>query len=251
MRIRIAIFVLFITTLPALAGRDQYREGILCLGAATQSGVAQGQRVNRKSQPVRVLYRWKVRPQQEGSFAQAWTQTARSLRGEFKGARGSLLLRDRQTPSEYAAFERWESQTAWRAFQQRQSPARSLPGELLSTEVFDEVGDLLDYGDWKGKMIRVYRISVKAGAESDFEDAWRKAARAITAKHKGARGSLLLRDPKQPSRFVEVVRWDSLADWRAFIAATPAEPEAFQTIFAVMTVEATQVFDEVEHHSWQ
>ncbi len=43
------------------------------------------------------------------------------------------------------------------------------------------------------------------------------------------------------------MRWDSLADWQAFIAAKPAEPEAFRTIFAVMTVEAITVFDEVEH----
>jgi microsomal epoxide hydrolase len=252
--VRLAIFVLFIAALPALAGRDQSREGVLRSGAASaRSGMAQGQRVNHKSQPVRVFYRWRVKPQQEGSFAQAWTQTARRLRNEFKGAQGSLLLRDRQTPSEFAVFERWESQAAWLAFQQRKSPvassARPLPGELLSTEVFDEVGDLLDYSDWKGKMIRVYRIGVKAGAESDFEDAWRKAARAITAKHKGARGSLLLRDPKKPSSFVEVVRWDSLADWQAFIAAEPAAPEAFRTIFAVMTVVATNVFDEVEHLS--
>jgi heme-degrading monooxygenase HmoA len=216
--------------------------------AASQAGAKE-----QSNQMIRVFYRWRIKPGREDAFVQAWAQVTRSLRAQINGSRGSLLLRDRRAPTEFVAVARWQNLAAWQSFRQsNQSDSQAArvmreAGELLSTEVLAEVEDRLDYSAWKGKMIRVYRIRVKPGTEDDFQQAWRKASIAITAKHKGAHGSLLLRDGNNTSSFVEIVRWDSLADWQAFIAAPPAAPEAFRTIFAVMTVETTEVFDEIEN----
>jgi hypothetical protein len=50
-----------------------------------------------------------------------------------------------------------------------------------------------------------------------------------------------MRNRHDRSAFVAVVRWDGPADCQAFIAAEPANPEAFRTIFAAMTLLSTEV----------
>jgi heme-degrading monooxygenase HmoA len=202
---------------------------------------------------IRVFYRWKVKQHGVDSFVKAWSQATREIRANVKGARGSILLRDHDDPSKFLAIARWNSFEEWQAFRQVRPPDRAAAqamlaaGELLSAEPLDEVGDRLDYSLWKGKMIRIYRIGVKQGREDDFQKAWLKASIAINAKMKGARGSLLMQDRKKQSTFVEVVRWDSLEDWKAFIAAEPADPEAFSTIFGAMDQISTEVMDEIEN----
>jgi heme-degrading monooxygenase HmoA len=98
---------------------------------------------------IRAIYRWRVKPGEEGRFVKAWSQGTDAIRERVKGARGSLLLRDRREPSESVAIARWDSFEDWQAFSSDQTPAPeafhllSSVSTLLSTEVFDEVHDLL------------------------------------------------------------------------------------------------------------
>lgn len=102
---------------------------------------------------MRAVYRWRVEPGQEDAFTAAWARATKAIRANVKGARGSMLLRSRRDPAEFIATARWDGFEDWRAFMQSE-PAdpeafrvMSEAGRMLSAEVFDEVADLLEYGD--------------------------------------------------------------------------------------------------------
>jgi heme-degrading monooxygenase HmoA len=226
-------------------------DGSAASPAGPDSGL-QAPKADGQSKRVRAFYRWKVKAGQEDRFVKAWSDQTAAMRSRVKGARGGFLLRSQSEPSQLLAVARWESRVDQEAFGNGKplgdglSQAMSEAGALVSTEIFDEVEDRLDYESWKGKLVRVYKMSIEPGKEKSFTDAWLKATIAITGKIKGARGSLLMKDPQATSRFVEIVRWESMQDWRAFIAADPADPEAFEKIFALMTLLSAETFDEVE-----
>jgi heme-degrading monooxygenase HmoA len=75
--------------------------------------------------------------------------------------------------------------------------------------------------------IRVmYRKELAPGQdEAALVAAWRKCAGAICGKAKGALGGELFRTAADRRRFVAVMRWESLADWRAFWGDGPPDPE--------------------------
>lgn len=100
---------------------------------------------------MRAVYRWRVTAGQEDAFAAAWASATRTIAASVKGARGSMLLRSRRDPSEFIATARWDSFGDWQAFMNGE-PAdpeafrlMSSTGQMLSSETFDEVEDLLDY----------------------------------------------------------------------------------------------------------
>ncbi len=102
---------------------------------------------------MRAVYRWRANPGEEDAFARAWAQATNMIRLKVKGARGSMLLRSRRDPAEFIATARWDSFADWQTFTQS-DPAdpeafrvMSAASQMLSAEVFDEVEDLLDYGD--------------------------------------------------------------------------------------------------------
>lgn len=221
--------------------------------SSSQSGKVETQQAVERRGPVRVFNRWKVKPNEEDNFVKAWTEVTKEMLAEGKGFRGSILLRNRQEQSEFLAIERWNSSEERNAFLKlgpsvsQAAKVMNEKGTRLSTQDFTEVYDLLDYSSWKTKMIRIYRLKVKDGAEETFIQTWQRVSRAISAKHKGARGALLVQDARERSSFMEVVRWDSLEDWQRFVASEPADQQAFKTIFELMTLQSTDVMDEVEN----
>lgn len=221
--------------------------------AGDKAAVAHPTEAKEENQIIRVFYRWRVKSSQAEAFVRAWGQATRAIRARSKGARGSLLLRNHQDPTEFLALARWDSYEDWNSFRQADPPDRGAmetlraTGELLSTEAVAEMEDRLDYSGWPGKMVRIYRLRVKAGEERTFVATWQRVSKAINAKVKGARGALLLQDRQDQTAFLEVVRWDSLADWQAFVAAEPADPEGFRRVFSLMTLLSTEVMDEVEN----
>lgn len=98
---------------------------------------------------IRVLYRFRVTEGEEEAFVRAWTEATQIFQKEVKGARGSQLFRSRDTYGEFMTLARWDSWEDWHAFRQSPSPARLAAeamariSELVSTEVFEEVKDLL------------------------------------------------------------------------------------------------------------
>jgi len=96
-------------------------------------------------------------------------------------------------------------------------------------------------------MVRIYRLKIKEGEEDNFIKTWRHVTKVIGDHYQSTRGAMLMRDRQDRSLFVEMVRWDSLEAWQAFVAAEPADPQAFKTLFALMSLQSTEVFDEVEN----
>jgi heme-degrading monooxygenase HmoA len=98
---------------------------------------------------IRAIYRWQVTPGQEEAFVAAWTQGTRVIRGQIKAAQGSVLLRNRENPSEFIAIAQWDNFEAWQAFSDAETPApqafrlASEVSTLVSTEVCDEIQDLV------------------------------------------------------------------------------------------------------------
>jgi len=104
---------------------------------------------------VRVIYRWRVKPGKEERFIQGWTQGTAAIRAKVIGAGGSLLMRSRQDRSEFLALACWHSMEDWQAFAaDNDSPppdpeafrVMSAVSEHLSTEIWEEVADLLNCG---------------------------------------------------------------------------------------------------------
>jgi heme-degrading monooxygenase HmoA len=97
---------------------------------------------------IRAIYRWEVQPGAEEAFVAAWTQGTEVIRGRVKGAHGSVLLRNRNKPSEFIAIARWESFADWQAFSDAKPPAPQAfqcveeISTFVSAEVCDELYDL-------------------------------------------------------------------------------------------------------------
>ena len=104
---------------------------------------------------VRAIYRWRVKPGEEEKFIRAWTQGTAAIRAKVIGAGGSLLMRSRHDRSEFMALACWNSIEDWQAFAAESDSASPDPeaframgvvSEHFSTEILEEVADLLDCG---------------------------------------------------------------------------------------------------------
>jgi heme-degrading monooxygenase HmoA len=100
---------------------------------------------------IRVIYRWRVKPGGEEDFRRAWEKGTRAIIGTVEGAHGSLLMRCKETPSEFVGIARWDSFEAWQSARQHRPwppdsestrTVRVLAGRTISTEIFEELSDL-------------------------------------------------------------------------------------------------------------
>lgn len=64
---------------------------------------------------IRVIYRWRVLLGEEETFRRAWEIGTVAIRRACKGSHGSLLMRSKNTASEFAGVARWDSVEAWRS----------------------------------------------------------------------------------------------------------------------------------------
>lgn len=98
---------------------------------------------------IRAVYRWHVKAGEEDTFVKAWEQGTQAIRERIQGAQGSLLLHSYSESSEFVAIARWQSFEDWQAFSRDQTPdpealqRMTAVSTLVSTEVFEEVQDLL------------------------------------------------------------------------------------------------------------
>ena len=94
---------------------------------------------------IRILYEWSVDPANIAAFRTAWQQTTRQIHADVKGARGSFMLQDANSPGRILTVARWDSIEDWQAFWKQDDPEemqvmRSL-GERVSVTVYDEFAD--------------------------------------------------------------------------------------------------------------
>lgn len=94
---------------------------------------------------VRIIYRWRVRVDNEVKFRDAWARATIAIRENTSGARGSVLLKSFEDSTVFITVARWESLEAWQAFWRRSSRpemnAMHAVAERLSEEAFDEIED--------------------------------------------------------------------------------------------------------------
>ena len=94
---------------------------------------------------IRIIYTWKVNPENIDLFTATWKETTNRIHQEVKGARGSFMLQHDQNASEIKTIARWDSLNDWKRFwkesKDRQMHSMHEIGERVSVEIFREIDD--------------------------------------------------------------------------------------------------------------
>lgn len=94
---------------------------------------------------IRIIYSWRVEPEQLELFIETWKRTTNKIHEEVAGARGSFMLQNDQDTSAIKTIARWDSLHDWKQFWQdnNHSQMQSMHelGERISVEIFREVDD--------------------------------------------------------------------------------------------------------------
>ena len=94
---------------------------------------------------IRIIYSWKVEPENLDLFIETWKKTTNKIHEEVKGARGSFMLQNDKDSTAIKTIARWDTLNDWKNFWNDSDPSqmhtmRDL-GERVSVEIFREVDD--------------------------------------------------------------------------------------------------------------
>lgn len=94
---------------------------------------------------IRVVYRWKVDPENFEEFKRIWSATTNRIHESVSGAKGSFMLQACENDSEVLTVAKWDSLESWQTFWGNSNPeemekVRKL-GERISAEVYEEIED--------------------------------------------------------------------------------------------------------------
>ncbi|MEM9545177.1 MAG: antibiotic biosynthesis monooxygenase [Bacteroidota bacterium] len=94
---------------------------------------------------IRIIYSWKVEPENLELFIDTWKKTTNKIHEEIKGARGSFMLQDENDTKNIKTIARWDSLDDWERFWNDSKPRQMSTmhdlGERISVEIFNEVDD--------------------------------------------------------------------------------------------------------------
>ena len=94
---------------------------------------------------VRVIYKWKVDPENVPKFKSSWAKTTNTIRETVNGARGSILLKDNETDTIFITIARWDNIESWQLFWKGPAPVEMevmhKVAERLSVESYEEIED--------------------------------------------------------------------------------------------------------------
>ena len=94
---------------------------------------------------IRVVYRWRVAPENFTAFEQSWSATTNRIHETVPGALGSFLLRGVEDESVVLTVAKWDSLESWKTFWQGSNPKEMVEmgtlGERLSAVAYEEVED--------------------------------------------------------------------------------------------------------------
>ena len=94
---------------------------------------------------IRIIYSWKVKPENQQDFIATWEKTTKKIHQEVKGARGSFMLQGEEDPTIIKTIARWDSLEDWQRFfhegNHHQMGSMHDLGERTSVEKFREVDD--------------------------------------------------------------------------------------------------------------
>ena len=93
---------------------------------------------------IRVIYEWKVKPENLEAFGEAWQQATTLVREVYPGAHGSSLLQDEDNITHVLTVARWNSRDDWGNFWTSDNPPEVLKmgqlAKLVSVKLYDEIG---------------------------------------------------------------------------------------------------------------
>ena len=94
---------------------------------------------------IRIIYNWKVQPENIDLFIETWKRTTNKIHEEVKGARGSFMLQSDEDAGTIKTIARWDALDDWKKFwhesNHRQMRSMHDLGERVSVEIFREVDD--------------------------------------------------------------------------------------------------------------
>ncbi|WP_431122302.1 antibiotic biosynthesis monooxygenase family protein [Flagellimonas flava] len=94
---------------------------------------------------IRIIYSWKVAPENLDAFIKTWTRTTNKIHEEVKGAQGSFMLQGEADGSQIKTIAKWDSLEDWQQFWNDSKPTQMQSmhdlGERVSVEIFKEVDD--------------------------------------------------------------------------------------------------------------
>ena len=94
---------------------------------------------------IRIIYSWKVEPQNLGPFIETWKKTTNNIHEEVKGARGSFMIQNKKEKGKIKTVARWNSLQDWKKFwkesKHTQMGKMHELGKRVSVEVFKEIDD--------------------------------------------------------------------------------------------------------------
>ncbi len=94
---------------------------------------------------VRVVYRWRVAPENFDEFKKTWRQTTNSIHHSVDGALGSFLLRSVEDDTEVITIAKWASLEAWKSFWGNANPEEMAEmrklGERIAADAYHEIED--------------------------------------------------------------------------------------------------------------
>ena len=94
---------------------------------------------------VRVVYRWRVAPENFEEFKQVWRTATNKIHESTAGARGSFMLQSFENGSEVITVARWDSLTSWQNFWGNEKPeemaAMRQLGQCISADAYEEIED--------------------------------------------------------------------------------------------------------------
>lgn len=94
---------------------------------------------------LRVMYRWRVEPENFDEFRETWAATTNRIHETVEGAKGSFLLRSCDDEREVTTIAKWDSKESWEKFwgnadPQKMHAMRSL-AQRVSVDAYEEIED--------------------------------------------------------------------------------------------------------------
>lgn len=94
---------------------------------------------------VRVIYRWRVAPQNFEAFQESWRTTTNHIHKTVPGALGSFMLKGFEDECDVLTIAKWDCLESWKTFYGNQNPeqmtAMRTLGQRVSVEAFEEIED--------------------------------------------------------------------------------------------------------------
>lgn len=93
----------------------------------------------------------------------------------------------------------------------------------------------------------IYRWEVEPASRDAFISAWEETTTRIRETTEGARGSRCLVSDERPKEIITMAKWDSLDQWKAFVAA--AKTGAMSEMHTLGKLVSFDAYEQLADHT--